>query len=299
MGLIGSSSRLFDVEAFRGQAQPSILVHCKYITGDGLAKIIDEAIIGLLNGKYAGVINFGHDALPYSVDHPAFLNVVTFSKGMSSAIDASIAGDIGRFGFLSKSQAASYGAHSAVPLLCPVQTSTQSASIGCERLMYAGRVCKTKGILNAVKVMERTGLPLVVAGHKEDAFDLHTAITKGATYLGCLERGKLHQKMRTSTALLQLQAGDVQEAFGMVTAEALCAGLPVITWDCGANTELVDESNGVVVPSGDLDAAASSVEGVSSWRFQKRESIRREAISKYSLPSVGERYLKWFMTHTK
>ena len=165
--------------------------------------------------------------------------------------------------------------------------------------MYAGRVCKTKGIINAVKVMKRTGLPLVVAGHEEDASDLRTAITSGATYLGCLERSKLHQKMRTSTALLQLQACEVQEAFGMVTAEALCAGLPVITWACGANTELVDESNCVVVQPCDLDAAASSVQIVSSWGFQKRETIRRAAISKYSLSNVGERYLKWFTTHTK
>ncbi len=299
LGLMGSGSSLFDVESFDGQAQPSILVLGEYVTGDGLSGIVDAAISGLLSGKYAGVINFGHDALPYSVDHPAFLNVVTFSKGMSCAVDASIVGNLDRFGFLSKAQAASYGVYINEPLLCPVQTSTQSASIGCERLMYAGRVCKSKGILNAVKVMKRTGLPLVVAGHNEETSDLHTAISSGATYLGCLERGKLHQKMRTSTALLQLQACDVQEAFGMVTAEALCAGLPVITWNCGANTELVDESNGVVVQPGDLDAAASSIQIVSSWSFPKREGIRRAAISKYSLPNVGERYLKWFTTHTK
>lgn len=299
LGLMGSGSSLFDVESFDGQAQPSILEVGKYATGDGLSRIIDAAISGLSSGQYAGVINFGHDALPYSVEHPAFLNVVTFSKGMSRAVDVSISGNLDRFGFLSKAQAASYGVSICEPLYCPVQRSVVHAGRGSGRLMYAGRVCRLKGIQNAVDVMNQTGMRLAVAGHVEEPSALQMAVESGATYLGCLERSKLHREMRVSTALLQLQVRDVEEAFGMVTAEALCAGLPVITWDCGANTELVDESNGVVVQPGDLHAAASSIQIVSSWDVTKREAIRRAAISKYSLPNVGERYLKWFTTHTK
>ncbi len=299
LGLIGSGSSLFDVESFDGQAQPSILVHGEYVTGDGLSGIVDAAISGLSSGKYASVINFGHDALPYSVDHQAFLNVVTFSKGMSCAVDASIVGNLSRFGFLSKAQAATYGVSISEPLLCPVQRSVVHAVRGSGRLMYAGRVCRSKGIQNAVDVMNQTGMRLAVAGHAEDPSALQMAVKSGATYLGCLERSKLHREMRVSTALLQLQACDIQEAFGMVTAEALCAGLPVITWDCGANTELVNENNGAVVHPNSLDAVASSIQIVSSWDVTKREGIRRAAISKYSLPNVGERYLKWFTTHTK
>ena len=46
------------------------------------------------------------------------------------------------------------------------------------------------------------------------------------------------------------------ETFGVVCAEALAAGLPVLTTECGGPQEFIDDSNGMVVPVGDVDALA-------------------------------------------
>jgi glycosyltransferase involved in cell wall biosynthesis len=49
------------------------------------------------------------------------------------------------------------------------------------------------------------------------------------------------------------------EGYGMVVGEALAAGLPVIASRTGAIDELVDESCGVVVPPGDVEALTEAL----------------------------------------
>jgi glycosyltransferase involved in cell wall biosynthesis len=50
------------------------------------------------------------------------------------------------------------------------------------------------------------------------------------------------------------------EAFGLTLVEALQAGLPVITTDCGGAREVVDATCGALVPVGDVDAVSTALE---------------------------------------
>lgn len=52
------------------------------------------------------------------------------------------------------------------------------------------------------------------------------------------------------------------ETFGMVTAEALCCGTPVIVYDNTASPELVDEQCGYVVRNGDREAIVSAIHAI-------------------------------------
>jgi glycosyltransferase involved in cell wall biosynthesis len=52
------------------------------------------------------------------------------------------------------------------------------------------------------------------------------------------------------------------EGYGMVVAEALAHGLPVISTDTGAIAELVGAQAGIVVPPGDVKALASALSQV-------------------------------------
>jgi len=301
--LHGSISKRFEIVQFEGDPQPSIIdPRQTYTTGSVLIDIVSSTMDALVSGEYDVAVNFGHDVLPYSTDFERFLNVVTFSAGIVPVIDASIDTALKlnahRLGFISKSQAAAYGAKMVIPpLYCPVTPSGRAVCSPQGGVLFAGRVTRSKGIDNAVALCRSAGVTLTVAGQYDNLDGLDDLLSEShVRYVGCLSRDKLYDLMRESTALLQLQNCDLDEAFGMVTAEALCAGLPVITWECGANTELVQEGDGIVVMPGDMAAAAEAICDIGSWTIKQREQIRQRATDRFLLASVGKRYEEWIKT---
>lgn len=258
------------------------------------------AAIGALNKRDCDVvINFGHDELPYRLTGGGVLNIIPLHTGINVDADAAIrdairAGMGHTFGFLSKSQAADYGVSLDAPLSCPIEVPWALAERPNDGLLFAGRVTRAKGVLNAIGVSKCAGMPLNIAGMAGDEDIGGAALAAGAKMLGCLRRADLYSTMRKSAALLQLQVADMcKETFGMVTAEALCCGLPVVTWDVGANVEIMDEESGIVVPLGDLRAACDAAREVSVWGRDRRENIRRRAAERFSLAAVGKNYSQW------
>jgi glycosyltransferase involved in cell wall biosynthesis len=81
-----------------------------------------------------------------------------------------------------------------------------------------------------------------------------------------------------NTVLERLRLADVfvltsrSESFGVATAEAMAAGLPVIVTDGGASPELVeDQRTGFVVPVSDVEAIADRI-----GKLVRNEPLRRE-----------------------
>jgi putative colanic acid biosynthesis glycosyltransferase len=67
------------------------------------------------------------------------------------------------------------------------------------------------------------------------------------------------------------------ETFGMVTAEALACGVPVVVYDATASPELVAEGTGYVVPEHDIAGMATAIakimrNGTSSYRQRCRDA---------------------------
>lgn len=298
LGIKGSTSKHFKAHEFPGAPQPSIIdLDFQYATNKALSSIISFASEELLANRCDAVLNFGHDVLPYSMNMTGMLNVVTFSRGIEPSIDRAICDGQARhqqnFGFISSSQAAGYGATSLSPLYCPVTSAGNPVVTTGGQVLFAGRVTRSKGVMNALELADRTGFELLIAGQHSSDSPGELECAPNAKLLGCLNRQSLFRTMRESSALIQLQACDVNEAFGMVTAEALCNGLPVVTWACGANTELVTEEDGVIVPAGDIEAAARATREVASWGVEKRKAIQERALSRFSIESVGGRYRRW------
>ena len=81
------------------------------------------------------------------------------------------------------------------------------------------------------------------------------------------------------------------ETFSCVTAEALCSGLPVIASEAGALPELVNGSNGVLVPVRDQKALADAM--VRVWKdYGKfdREHMARAASQQYGYSEIAARF---------
>jgi glycosyltransferase involved in cell wall biosynthesis len=67
------------------------------------------------------------------------------------------------------------------------------------------------------------------------------------------------------------------ETFGVVLIEALAMGRPVIATDCGGPREIVNESNGMLVPARDNGALARAMQRMVEQRH-RYEPMSHQAV---------------------
>src|SRR5262249_1420129 len=100
--------------------------------------------------------------------------------------------------------------------------------------LFAGRLVEAKGVLDAVRAWRDSGveLPLVVAGTGPLREPVAAA---GAEGLGWVPRSALVRVFERARALLLPSRW--QGPFGLVGAEALAHGVPVVAWESGGIAE--------------------------------------------------------------
>lgn len=129
-------------------------------------------------------------------------------------------------------------------------------------LAFVGRIAPEKGPDLAVETARLAGLPLRIAGPRDDAHpDYFESVIGGldgdVEYVGPLDRDDLAGFLgRASGLLMPLRW---HEPFGLVVIEAMAAGTPVVAWNMGAMPEIVDEGmTGFLVDDVAGAAAAAS-----------------------------------------
>lgn len=82
-----------------------------------------------------------------------------------------------------------------------------------------------------------------------------------------------------------------------VNLEALCCGLPVIATDVGGLPEVVDHSNGALIPSQNENALADAMEKmILYYNKYDRKKISDNAISRFGYNIIGKQILKVYET---
>ena len=112
------------------------------------------------------------------------------------------------------------------------------------------------------------------AGAARDALVRH-GLADRVTFTGDLDDAALAAAYRSADVFVLPTR---HEGYGMVVAEAVAAGLPVVATPTGAIPDLVDESNGVLVPIDDvpaLTAALQRIIGDDEYRLALAEGARR------------------------
>jgi len=66
-----------------------------------------------------------------------------------------------------------------------------------------------------------------------------------------------------------------EQTFGLVTAEAMCCGTPVVVLDATASPELVDNSCGIVVPKGDYNAFKQAIAKIKENPLRLEDCVKR------------------------
>jgi UDP-glucose:tetrahydrobiopterin glucosyltransferase len=151
-------------------------------------------------------------------------------------------------------------------------------------LLFAGRITPEKGVVEAIEIAKRAGVPLLIAGGIYDEQYYTEQVQPRLyedriTYVGSLGHDELWHLMSKSRALLFPIAWD--EPFGLVAVEAMAAGTPVIAFKRGAAAEVIKQGEtGFLVESGDISEAARMVERCKNI---ERSRCREHAEANFSL----------------
>lgn len=159
-------------------------------------------------------------------------------------------------------------------------------------LVFLGRIEKIKGPHLAIEIAHRTGLPLVIAGNVPEEhkawFDAKVAPFVDGTrisFIGPVDDAQKNALLGRARVFLMPVLWE--EPFGIVMAEAMACGTPVIGLDRGAVPEVVEDGvTGFVCA--DLGAMIAAIDRLPEI---SRAACRARAERLYSDAAVVEGYL--------
>jgi glycosyltransferase involved in cell wall biosynthesis len=160
-------------------------------------------------------------------------------------------------------------------------------------LAFLGRLERIKGVHNAIRIARAAGRKLIIAGNRVDSGeaagyferDIAPALRNGEIeYIGPVDDAQKNELLGKSAALLMPVEWD--EPFGIVMAESLACGTPVIGFARGSIPEVIrDGVNGFVVR--DCDQAVKAVAGLDQL---SRSATRADCEARFGDAVIVGRY---------
>lgn len=158
--------------------------------------------------------------------------------------------------------------------------------------LYLGRVTEEKGVHYAIEAAKAANVPLIIAGGSYQAEGYwHKFIEpeingKMVRYVGVANEEQKIELLQGARALLFPTQYD--ETFGLVMAEAMSCGTPVIGWKNGSVPEVVSDGvTGFIV-----DSIEGMVKGIQSIDTIFRHAARKRAEMYFSQQKMTQGYLK-------
>lgn len=119
-------------------------------------------------------------------------------------------------------------------------------------LLFIGRISKDKGTAESIEVARRLGLPLIIAGKVDKSdqsyFERYVKVRlnePGIDYIG--EVSFVEKLALYANSLAVLYPIDFDEPFGLVLAESMASGTPVMAFRRGSVPEIiVDGETGII-----------------------------------------------------
>ena len=159
--------------------------------------------------------------------------------------------------------------------------------------VWTGRILPDKGTHLAIEAAKKAKIKLIIAGKIEDRHYFATKVEphlgRGVEYVGHLGQPELVELLQSAAMSLCTPVWD--EPFGLVVIESLACGTPVVAFDRGAMSEILDSQTGVVVPADDTEAMAA---GIKRAKRLSRYSCRKLVLEKFSLQTTIDKYIAAF-----
>ncbi len=160
-----------------------------------------------------------------------------------------------------------------------------------DKLVHYGRIHTDKGTHLAVEVAEKSGKDLIIAGIIQDQNYFDTLIKphindSSITFIGPVNPVQRNALLKEASAVLHLNT--IPERFGLVMAESMAAGVPVIAADLGSCREVIaDGQTGYLV--NDVDEA---VEAVGMLDDIDRKNCLRRVQENFTIDCMAAAYEK-------
>jgi glycosyltransferase involved in cell wall biosynthesis len=158
-----------------------------------------------------------------------------------------------------------------------------------DKLLFLGRIHPDKGPHLAIEVARQSGRDLIIAGIIQDqqyfdAFVKPHVNGRSIQFVGPADPVLRDELFKQAYATIHLNT--IPERFGLVLAESMAAGVPVIAMDLGSCREVVrDRVTGYLVRN--IDEAVAAVGQVD--RIDRR-ACRRWVQENFSIARMAERY---------
>jgi glycosyltransferase involved in cell wall biosynthesis len=157
-------------------------------------------------------------------------------------------------------------------------------------LAFFGRIHRDKGLVAAIETADRAGIPLRIAGIIQDELYFKREIAPRldgdrVQFIGPVRAEDRSAFLGGAAALLHLI--DFDEPFGFSVVEAMACGTPVIAFDRGSMSEIInDGTSGFVVA--DVAAACEAVDRVGGL---DRQVVRTEAVRRFDSSRMVDEYV--------
>jgi len=160
-----------------------------------------------------------------------------------------------------------------------------------DNLVFLGRIHADKGTHLAVEVAKKSGRNLVIAGIIQDRHYFDTLVKPHINdttvrYIGPVNPVQRDELFRQTHAVIHLNT--IPERFGLVLAESMASGSPVIATDLGSCREVIrDGSTGFLV--NDVEQAVTAVGKIDEI---DRKACRLHVEQNFTIDRMVENYEK-------
>ncbi len=151
------------------------------------------------------------------------------------------------------------------------------------RCLFVGSICARKGVaelLQAARLLRHLPVTFTLVGPLRKR-DLFRALPDNSRWLGGRPHSEVAELMRRSDVLV---LPSLDDAYPLVTMEAMASGLPVVVSDRCGTAELITEGvDGFVVPAGSVRALVQAIESL----LDDRTAVQRMGLAARSRIESG------------